>query len=109
MSTMAVRKKVAKKRNGGISPLHPVSQTQFIREERPPTALMQFIVSLEGELEYLDAIREFQEEWCDHPAEKQTISSTMYAPSSQQYSHTLKCNECGLLRHRSGRAPNASR
>jgi hypothetical protein len=115
MTAVAVRKKVPKKpvkvksngkKNGKHHPMHPVSHAQYIREDRQPSALMEFIVSLEGELEYLDALREFQEEWCDHPKTRQEVASTLYVPGEDKYEHSLKCLECGVLRKRSGRAPS---
>ena len=116
MTAVAVRKKVPKKqpklkskngkKNGKHHPMHPVSHAQYVREDRQPSALMEFITSLEGEMEYLDALREFQEEWCDHPATRQETSTTLYTPGDDRYEHTLKCLECGILRKRSGRAPS---
>jgi len=106
---VAVRKKVPKKPlklQKKRSPMHPIEHTQYIREDRVPTPLMEFIISLEGELEYLEAIREFQSEWCNHPKIQQTVSSTIYAPDAQRYEHILKCECCGLLRHRNGRGPS---
>ena len=99
------RKSTSKK----LSPLHPISLAHVIREDRIPTPLMEFIVSLEGELEYLPALREFQNEWCEHPANHQSISSTLYEPHKERYEHTLKCEDCGILRHRTGRAPSGRR
>lgn len=115
MTVVAVRKKVPKKqpklksngkKNGKHHPMHPVSHAQYVREDRPPTPLMEFIHSLDGEMEYLEAVREFQNEWCDHPAGRQEVASTLYLPGDDRYEHSLKCNDCGVLRKRSGRAPS---
>lgn len=111
-----VKKKVPKKKpllkskskNGKKrSPLHPVELSQIVRDARPPTPLMEFIVSLEGEMEYLEALREFQTEWCDHPKNRQEVSSTLYEPHKDRYEHSLRCMDCGIIRPRSGRAPSA--
>lgn len=109
-----VRKKVPKRplksqksKNGKRrSPLHPIELAHVIREDRIPTPLMEFILSLEGELEYREALIEFQNEWCDHPKDHQIVSSTLYEPNKERYEHTMKCEECGILLHRSGRAPS---
>lgn len=105
------KRKVNRKLNGKkVHAMHPVVQSQYIREDKPPTPLMEFIKSCEGEgLEYLDLIREFQAEWCKHPKNLQEVSSTLYRPGEGFYRHTLKCLSCGILRTRMGRAPRASR
>ena len=110
---MAVKKKVPKKglklQKAKRSPLHPLEQTQYIRADRPPTPLMEFIRSLNGEIEYLEAIREFQEVWCIHPKAHRSVASTLYAPNAERYEHMMKCEDCGLIMRRNGRAPNVSR
>lgn len=100
------RKKLAKKKKQKRRVLHPIDVSQLIREPRPPSPLMEFIHSLDGELEYREAIIEFQNEWCDHPASHQTVSTTLYAPSAERYEYDLKCEDCGIIRRRQGRAPS---
>lgn len=90
----------AKKR----SPFHPEEQARILREPKPPSALMEFIMSLEGEVEYAEALREYQNEWCDHPKAEQEVISTLYMLSEGRFIHELRCGECGIIRQRSGRA-----
>lgn len=92
------------KKKKPLSPLHPVIQTQIVREQKERSLLMEFISTVEGEMEYREAILEFQEEWCDHPADDQEVISTRYAPTADHYEHRLMCNVCGRLVIRQGRA-----
>ncbi len=103
---MTARKKkaTAVERKKTRSPFHPIEQSQVVREPHQPAALMEFITTLEGELEYREAMLEFQNEWCDHPKSKQEAISTRYCPQAASYNHVLRCNECGILRSRAGRA-----
>lgn len=96
----SVRKKTPKK----ISPFHPIKLAHTIRDPRPSSPLMEFINSLDGELSELDAIREFQNEWCDHPVNDQVVVITDYRPGADTYQHEIRCEICGLCRMRSGRA-----
>lgn len=86
------------------SPFHPEEQAKILREPKPPSALMEFIMSLDGEVEYAEALREYQNEWCEHAKEEQEVISTLYLISEGRYIHELRCDECGIIRQRSGRA-----
>ncbi len=77
----------------------------FARPENPRGPMAEFILSLEDEIPYLDAVREYQEEWCDHPASsrKWEVIATNYQPLSGNFTHVVRCCECGKTKYRNGR------
>lgn len=64
--------------------------------------LAEFVVSCEGELPYLEAVREYQEDWCEHP--EWNVISTRYAPTANHFEHVVECRECGLVKYKNGKA-----
>lgn len=90
------------------SPFHPEEQARTLREPRQPSALMEFILSLDGEIEYREALIEFQNEWCDHPGYAQEAVTVFAAPFEGRFEYELRCQECGLIRRKKGRISNAS-
>lgn len=75
---------------------------QFARPDDPLSPLAEFVLSCEDEVPYLDAVREYQEEWCEHP--RWDVISTNYQPLADSYEHALRCDECGKVKYKNGRA-----
>lgn len=86
-----------------VMPLH-VQQGRIPEGHSP---LLDFIMSCNGEVGTEEAIREYQQEWCDHPRKKQKVLTMISFPTEERFEHEIVCQECGLIRQRKGRAPNA--
>ena len=74
----------------------------FARPDDPLSPMAEFILSLEDEVPYLDAVREYQDEWCDHP--KWEVISTEYTISQTHTRHTVRCRDCGKHKVKNGKA-----
>lgn len=79
------------------------------REPEPLSPLAAFINSLEGELDYIAAVVEFQENWCDHKPKRQMLLSVTACPGEERFEYTLTCIDCGIERKRQGRPPRERR
>jgi hypothetical protein len=77
----------------------------FSNPNDPTGPLAEFVISLEGELPYREALLEYQENWCEHPAtsRKWEVISTRYAPMANTYEHVVRCTECGKVKYKNGR------
>lgn len=74
----------------------------FAQVDDKLSPLAEFVLSCEDEIPYLDAIREYQNDWCEHPAWR-TVA-TNYQPYHEHYSYFRRCEECGLVEKKNGRA-----
>lgn len=74
----------------------------FARPDDPLSPLAEFVISCGDEVTYLEAVREYQNEWCEH-RHKRTVA-TNYQPHSENYSYFTRCTECGLIEKKNGRA-----
>jgi len=77
----------------------------FARPENELGPLAEFVLSLEDEIPYREAVLEYQENWCEHPASsnKWEVISTNYQPLADSYEHVVRCRECGKTKYRNGR------
>jgi hypothetical protein len=65
--------------------------------------LLDFILSCEGEVTMQEAIKDYQDNWCDHPRQQRYLISTMITPGEERAEHTVACGECGRHRVYQGR------
>ena len=70
--------------------------------ENPSTPLQEFIASCGGEVTTLEAIREYQTEWCEHP--QWDVVASSYAMTDERHYYFRRCKECGLVERKNGRA-----
>lgn len=98
---LKVRKKIPKRKRKLISPFNPVEQSQIVRELKEKTPLQEFIYSCADEVPYLDALREYQLFWCEHPLK--SITAAITEPGAEHMEHMTKCEECGLIERKNGR------
>lgn len=100
-----------KKRRPGEKPqrkskLLKLPQFPDPREPARLSPLAQFLTSLEGEgIDPGEAIREFQEDWCDHSKSKAKLVATEQNPGEDDFRYIRGCGECGKLFHKKGRPP----
>lgn len=101
---MRSRKRIdRKKQRGFILPLHAQ-----LRTPEGLSPLAEFIRSCGKEVSAEEAIHEYQQEWCDHPRKEQRVISSFAEPGAERFEYNIACGECGLIRPRKGRAPNAA-
>ena len=77
-------------------------------EPRKPNGLSplaEFIASCEDEVEVIDAVREYQQEWCEHPKKLQRLHATISEPLADRFEYVQECGECGLLKTKQGKVP----
>lgn len=67
------------------------------------TALTDFILSCEGEVPVEEAIKDFQENWCDHPRSKRQLVATIAEPAEERFEYTVACEICGRHKQYKGR------
>lgn len=75
------------------------------REPNGLSPLAEFVASCEGEVSPEEAIREYQEEWCEHPRKCQRLVATIAEPDAERFQYTVQCDECGIHKIRKGRPP----
>jgi hypothetical protein len=77
----------------------------FTRVDDQLGPLAEFVISLEDEVPYHEAVIEYQENWCEHPATspKWEVISTNYQPLANLYEHVVRCSECGKVKYKNGR------
>lgn len=92
-----------KRKFHGTKPLPAFSDPQI---PKGMTKLAQFVISCEGEIPVNEAIREYQQEWCDHPKSEQLLISTIARPIEGQFEYTVSCLECGRNKIYQGRPPS---
>src|SRR3954464_10713214 len=100
MATRAKRESGTKPRSGRrkFRPLSPFSDTRVPTGHKTLTA---FLLSCDTSTTIPEAIREYQDEWCEHPAVEQVLIST--TPSMDNPEYEIGCCECGRLKRYQGR------
>jgi hypothetical protein len=91
------------KRRAKTRPLSPFS------DPRVPTGhsnLTAFLLSCDTSTTVEEAVREYQNEWCEHPRKLRVLISTVTAPSEERYEYTVACAECGRHKMYQGRPSN---
>lgn len=73
------------------------------REPKPLSPFAAFYASLEDEVPYLEALKEFQDVWCTHPAAKEEVLSIHAEPVAEKFDYTVTCILCGREKLKKGR------
>lgn len=87
------------KRHGKLKPLSPFS------DPRVPTGhknLTAFLISCDTSTTIQEAIREYQQEWCEHPKEEQVLIAQI-SSTVEDHTYTTGCCECGRMKTYKGR------
>ena len=58
---------------------------------------------------YYEAVKDYQEFWCDHPGREQSVVAVQVHPTEGTAQYDIRCGECGIIRRRQGRAPSKER
>lgn len=108
---MAVRSKAKLKKKPGEKKqpskrLLKLPQFPDHREPEGLSPLAAFLGSCEGEVPILEAVREFQQYWCDHPRRQQSVLDNRGSMVEQDFNYDRLCKQCGKITTLQGRPPS---
>jgi hypothetical protein len=100
---------------GGVKRPKPGEKRKRQRKQRPlspfsdprvPTGhknLTAFLLSCDQTTTIPEAIREYQNEWCDHPKDEQLLITTFSSTVEDRHEYSIGCLECGRVKTYKGR------
>lgn len=103
--TSRLRKPGTKPERRNRKKLRPLSPFSDPRVPTGHSNLTAFLLSCDSSTSIPEAVREYQEEWCQHPRNERLLISTFQDSTNDREEYTLACMECGRHKVYKGRPP----